>query len=283
MAEWPSLRYGISAGVALANALALAGLYVFETKDAVRLAPRGVSPAQVPYLLKVLTETGWLLRLRHGLYAVTGRLPGGVDVPPFVIATSLVTPSAISHWSALAHHDLTVSAPLVVTATTTRSVVTPSMRTGCKDSGHHVLHVAGIDCRYVTVIPKRFGFGIDMVWLDERFRVPITDRERTVLDLFAMSRHFGGVGEGLAVLDDALAALDLEKLIDYALLYRSTPLAKRLGWSLERADIEIKALMPLLQLPAYSYSLLDPSQPRREERDRRWKLIVNLVTDDDRG
>ena len=283
MDERSSTGYGVSAGVALANALAHAGLYVFETQDAQRLAPSGIEKTRVPYLLKVLTDAGWLVRLRRDLYAGTGRLPGGVDIPPFVIATSLVTPSAISHWSALAHHDLTDQTPLVVTATTTRRVVTPSICTGRKGESRHVWHVAGIDCRYVTVIPQRFGFGIDMVWLDERFRVPVTDRERTVLDLFAMPRHFGGVGEGLAVLDRALAALDLERLVGYALRYQSTTLAKRLGWSLERAGVEIKTLMPLLELPAVSYSLLDPGRPRRGEHDRRWKLIVNIAADDDRG
>jgi predicted transcriptional regulator of viral defense system len=59
----------------------------------------------------------------------------------------------------------------------------------------HVWRVAGLDFRYVTVIPERFEFGIERIWLDESFRIPITDRERTVLDLFAMPRLFGGIGE----------------------------------------------------------------------------------------
>ena len=54
------------------------------------------------------------------------------------------------------------------------------------ERGHHLWHAAGLDFRYVTVVPKRFDFGIEQVWLDERFRVPVTDRERTVLDLFAL-------------------------------------------------------------------------------------------------
>ncbi len=44
------------------------------------------------------------------------------------IATSLVSPSAIAHFSALAHHGLTDQIPQVISAITTRKVVVPSMR-----------------------------------------------------------------------------------------------------------------------------------------------------------
>lgn len=279
MDEGTSGRYGISRGVALARALALAGLYIFRTEDAVRLAPAGVSPTQVPYLLKALTDAGWLIRLRRGLYAGTGQLPGGVDVPPFVLATALFEPSAIAYWSALSHHDLTDQVPVVVTVATPCKVVTPSMRTGGAHAQRHLWHVAGIDCRFVTLREQRYRIGLETVWLGERFRVRITDRERTVLDLFAMPRVFGGASEGLAVLDRALGTLDLKKLIGYALQYGSTTLAKRLGWALEQAGVELSVLMPLLELPAASYGLLDPGGPRRGPHDRRWKLTVNLTAD----
>lgn len=108
-------------------------------------------------------------------------------MPPFAIATSLVKPSAIAHLSALAHHDLTDQIPRVVSAITPRKVVVPSMRGARKGpEDQHVWRVTGLDLRYVVVIPERFELGIEMIWLDERFRIPITDRERTVLDLFAM-------------------------------------------------------------------------------------------------
>lgn len=277
MDETVSGQYGMAHGVALAKALATAGLYIFHTDDALRLAPSGVSPTQVPYLLKVLTDAGWLIRLRRGLYAGTGHLPGGVDVPPFVLATALVTPSAIAYWSALSYHDLTDQVPLVVTVVTPRKVVTPSMRVAGEHDKRHTWRVAGVDCRFVTVSEQRYAIGLEWAWFAERFRASITDRERTVLDLFAMPRLFGGVSEGLAVLERALTTLDLEKIIAYALRYRSTTLAKRLGWALEQSGVELSVLVPLQQVPASSYGLLDPGAPRRGRHDRRWKLIINLA------
>jgi predicted transcriptional regulator of viral defense system len=270
-------EYGVSAGVALAASLAKAGLYIFSTARAAELAPEGVDPQRVRFLLKSLADAGWIVRLRRDLYAGTGRLPGGVDVPAFAIATALFTPSAVSHVSALAHHDLTDQVPLVVTVSTPEKVVTPSMRKGAAlGEGRHIWHVDGIDCRYVTVIPSRFGIGVETIWIEERFRVGITDRERTVLDLFALPRMFGGMSEALSVLERHRDRLDLEKLVDYARRYDSVAVAKRLGWSLDHAGVDMKVLMPLLEVPTSHYSPLDPGRVRRGDHDKRWMIIANL-------
>jgi predicted transcriptional regulator of viral defense system len=269
-------KYGRSAGVDLAAALAFAGLLIFRTEDALRIAPPSIPRDQVPYLLKVLTDAGWLIRLRRGLYAGTGQLPGGVDIPPFVLATALVSPSAIGLWSALAYHDLTDQVPIIVTAITPRKVVTPTMRGGGAAGRRHVWRVADIECQFVTLSEQRYGIGLERQWISEQFAFSVTDRERTVLDTFAMPGRFGGISEGLGVLDRALATLDVGKLIDYALQYGSQTLIKRLGWSLEQAGAEMTALMPLLQAASTSYGVLDPGRPRRGEHDRRWRLIVNL-------
>jgi predicted transcriptional regulator of viral defense system len=282
MDKRPTGEYGLSRGIALASSLAEAGLYVFTTEDAVRLRADDVSPTTVRYLLKLLTDAGWIIRLRRGLYAGTGRLPGGVDVPPFVIATSLVSPSAVAFFSALAHHGLTDQIPRVITAITPRKVVVPSMREAGQmtgQRGQHLWHAAGLDFRYVAILPKRFSFGIEPVWLDERFRVPVTDRERTVLDLFALPRLLGGPGEGLAVLERVGEGIDLEKLVSYALRYDSVAVAKRLGWSLEQTGTGGSVLIPLAELPTSHFTALDPGRVRRGPRDRRWMIIDNRVED----
>ena len=85
------------------------------------------------------------------------------------------------------------------------------------------------------------------------------------------------------MLDRALDTLDLEKLVDYALQYGSRTLVKRLGWSLARAGTDMSVLMPLLEVPSSSYSVLDPGRPRRGQHDPRWKLIVNLGAAGGRG
>ena len=246
MDERPTREYGLSAGIALADA----GRYVFTTDDAVGLRPGDVRPETVPRLLKSLADAGWIIRLRRGLYAGAGKLPGRVDVPPFAIATSLVKPAAVAHLSALARHGLTDKIPRVASATTPRKVVVPSMRGARALEGPHVWHSAGLDFRYVVVAPKHFDLGVEMIWLGERFRVPISDRERTVLDLFAMPRLFGGLGEELRVLERAQGEIDVPRLVGYALRYGSVSVAKRLGWSLEATGAGPAVLAPLRDLRA---------------------------------
>jgi predicted transcriptional regulator of viral defense system len=202
-------------------------------------APRGVNPSQVPYLLKVLTDAGWLIRLRRGLYAGTGQLPGGVDVPPMVIARALVTPSTIGLVSALAYRGLSDQVPRVISVVTPKKVVTPTMRGGSRHGAprRHVWHVAGIDCRFTTVRQDRYQLGLERAWIEDGFSFSITDRERTVLDLFAVPRQFGGITEGLDVLDRDLASIDVDKLVDYAIRYGSATVSRRVGWCLAHTGV----------------------------------------------
>lgn len=153
------------------------------------------------------------------------------------------------------------------------------MRSASVKDGRHLWHAAGLDFRYITVIANRFGFGIQTVWLDERFRVSITDRERTLLDLFALPRMFGGLGEGLAVLDRAKDEIDIERLVEYAIRYDSMALAKRLGWSLEETGTDPSMLTRLLELSVSYHSPLDPGRARRGRHDRRWMIIDNRAED----
>jgi len=67
--------------------------------------------SEPPRLLSALVAGGCLPRLRRGLYGCTGDLAGTVSIHPYAVATSLVSPSAISHWSTLSHHGFTEQVP----------------------------------------------------------------------------------------------------------------------------------------------------------------------------
>ncbi len=110
---------GVSHGVHFLGALSREGRTVFSTSEAKEFATSvGVPEGYLNNLLGSLVRDGWLLRLRRGLFARFGSGPGDFQVHPFAIATNLVKPSAISHWSALNHHGLTEQIPRVVTAFT---------------------------------------------------------------------------------------------------------------------------------------------------------------------
>jgi predicted transcriptional regulator of viral defense system len=261
----------------LLRGLAGEGKLVFSTSEARDVAVRaGVPEAYVRELLTRMVQSGRLRRLKRGLYGACELATGELAAHPFLIATHLVTPSAISHWSALSYHGLTDQVPRIVTAFTPKKVVTPSMRRSHpKDRLPHAWEVAGIRYEYVSVKREHF-FGIEEIWVDENSKIPIADRERTVLETFVSPRFFGGIGEGLAVLEDHVHTLLVGNLVTYALRYGKISVAKRVGWALERAGAAESVLQPLLDMPATGYHALDPTRPRRGPADKRWMIQDNL-------
>jgi predicted transcriptional regulator of viral defense system len=271
--------YADNLGLRLLRGLADEGRYVFTVEEAKAVAVQlGISEGYLRLLLFRLARSGWVVRLRRGLYASMSGTPWEVQVHPFVVATRLVSPSAVSHWSAMSHHGLTEQIPQAVTAFTTQKVVTPSMRSGRagKKPGAHAWEVAGIRYEYTTVEPEHF-FGIEEVWVDQFFRVPITDRERTMLEGFISPRMFGGMSEVLGILDEHAHELELQKLVDYALRYGKASVIKRLGWSLEQVGTPADLLKPLEEVPVSGFRVLDPTRPERGPCDTRWRIQNNLA------
>lgn len=132
-----------------------------------------------------------------------------------------------------------------------------------------------MEYEYYTVAADRF-FGIEEVWVDEHFRIPIYDRERSLLDGFAAPRLFGGLAEALGILEEHSGELDLEKLVRYALRYGKASVAKRLGWALDRAGAPRRVTAPLAKLPMDGARVLDPTRPREGKYDERWMVQENL-------
>ncbi len=262
----------------LLRAILEQGLVVFSIDEARSVAQQEAIPARsVAPLLMNLSRSGWVSRLRRGLYVVSEPVRGTASAHSFTIATHLVTPSAISHWSALHYHGLTEQIPRVVTAFTPRKVVTPGMRRPAATDRRrkHAWTIRGVRYEFVTVRPKYF-FGIEQIWVDEHSGVSMTDRERTVLETFISPRAFGGMGQAIGVIQDHLDSLRTDKLISYALRCGTVAAAKRLGWTLEHAGLDERDLAPLLELSSSGYHLLDPVHPRAGPRERRWMIQNNL-------
>lgn len=278
MAPFPN-SYSGRQGLALLEGLDERGRLVFTVADAIDAgAKRSLAARQIYHVLLRLEAAGWIRRIRRGLYAVTGKFPGSIAAHDYAIATALYTPSALSHRTALQLHGLSEQVPQIITCTTTAKVVTPAMRSqGPKQRRRaSTWEVDGLRIQYVSIRPARF-FGVEEIWVDDRTRVPVTDRERTVLDLFANPSRAGGFGEALAILETHHPELDIAKLISYTLRLGVVVVGKRLGWALETFGVADDLLAPLIALPATGIQALDPQRERRGTAIRRWKLIDNLA------
>ena len=260
----------------------LRGKRIFTIPDAKEAALLENIPfKQLNKILSNLTKQKQAIRLRRGVYISTGLLGPDIHaIHPFVISAYLIQPSVISHWSALHHHGLTEQIPLNVTASTTKKFITPSMRETVTNSNHqqkHAWEIEGIRYEYIHT-QKEHYFGHEIIWLNEHFQVSITDKERTLLDLFVTPKLFGGFGESLGILESALPTIDLTKLIMYAIKYDQKSTVKRLGWALEQFGVPVKKLAPLLNIPISYYCPLDPSGPATGPCDNRWMIQNNLIS-----
>ncbi len=208
------------AGIRLLEAVAEEHGEIFTSAEAAQVASRlGLSRVHTRKLVSRLASGGYLRRLRNRLYAVGPRF-GSPGVPhAFAVATHLVQPSAISHWSALHHWGLVDQVPLVVSASTPKSVTPPELRDGRRErmmkQGHSAWVIDGVRYEYIR-IPEQDMFGIRDVWVDDRTQVPMFDAERALLDAFVHLRGFGQSGLGMQILTERGDQVDFEKLMEYA-------------------------------------------------------------------
>lgn len=233
----------------------------------------GIAASYVVTLLHRLQRAGFLSRVKRGVYAFAESIPGRTEAHPFSIATALVESCAISGWAALNHHGLTEQIPHMITLTTSKKVVTPSMR-GASNTAPSIWEVSGNRYEIVSIAPVNF-FGCEELWLGDA-RVQILDRERALLDCFASPRKFGSLSEALGILEEHLHELDLQRLISHALRFSKQVVAKRLGYALELLGVDPDAIEPLRALPMLGYRALDPTRQESGVRDRRWQVVVNL-------
>ena len=269
--------YAQSQGMALLNRVVEEVGPLFTIEEAqTAAAALDLTPQRVRALLSQLAQAGWLERLKRGTYAVTTPVFSAA-LHPYAVAAALVSPLAISHWSALAHHGFTTQIPPMVQASTTATVITPEMRQGAayRPRGRAAWRALGLEFEFIHVQEKRF-FGFQEEWVSQWRRVAITDPERTLLDLFAAPQVFGSLQMGLETLEAQLHRLDPDKLAAYALRYEVGAVIKRLGWALETFGAPESAVAPLQAYPLQTYSQLDPTGPSGGTPITRWQLRNNL-------
>jgi len=264
-------------GIELVRLLAAEGYRIFSVEIARKFSARaGIKDEYLLEALFHLRRNGWIDSIHRGLYAITPAVPGLATAHEFEIAMALVSPAAISHWSALHYHGLTEQAPRRVFVLTTTDVSIPRVRNDEKEITDSGYTVGDTLYQFIRVKQDRF-FGTQNIWVGDA-RVTITDPERTLLDGLAMPKRCGDFAEVLHSFEVRGNDLHIERIVGYA-LRMDTVVAKRLGWVLESLDLgnESPALMEVLsKIPIKGYGTLDPDGPRNGPRNRRWMIQENL-------
>ena len=261
-------------GIELFRLLAEEGHRVFTTAKARELAPRvGIEDSYLLECLHHLRRNRWIVPLRRGLYALSSTTPGIHDAHEFEIAMSLVSPAAISHWSAIHHYGLTEQVPRTVFVLTTTEALVPRNRSSNSGRSRKGCRIGETTYRFIQVRPQRF-FGARRAWVGDA-RVWITDLERTLLDGLNMPRYCGDFAEVLHAFEAGIEQLDVERIAEYA-SRMSTVTSRRLGWALERNGVSGPVVDRLCDIPLKGRHKLDPSGPATGTVNRRWMLLENV-------
>ncbi len=210
-------------------------------------------------------KQGWLTRVRRGLYLpvpLQARSADDVVEDPWVIAARLFEPCYISGWSAAEHWGLTEQIFRTVVVVTTRFISKRKFKMQSTEF-------------WVKRVAERHLFGTKTVW---RAKMPIrvADPAKTVVDML----DDPAIGGGVRVVEDVLKAYlaspnkDTERLLDYANRMRNGAVFKRLGYLMERADLNDRALLKKIRSQlTWGNAKLDPALPA-DRLITRWRLWV---------
>lgn len=245
-----------------------AGKEVYTFKEICKLS--GVKGGYARKVVSRLEKANRLIRLEKGKYLY---VPEGFEKNwsgnSLLIASCLVSPYAISYWTALNHFQFTEQIPSTVFVQTTVRKFNSEME------------ILGVKYKFITVSKRKY-YGIINIW-EGNHKIRITGKEKTIVDCLDYPEYCGGIIEAAKALNTGFKnqELDLNKLIHYAKKLGNKTVLKRLGYLITRLGINItaKQINELAAGVGEGYSLLDSSQPKTGKLDPKWKLKINIPPD----
>ena len=221
-------------------------------------------------ILQSLVRKGWLVRAGHGKYLLIppewGATPLG-ESNTLALASQLTTDGYIAFSTAAAHWALT---------TQMRSVIWIVTRTHARNR-----HINDSEVRFAR-LPAKAIFAIERVEI-YGYPVPMSDREKTVLDCIAYPDRAGGISEASAILAKAARHWRWDKAVEYKERLGNIALIQKVGYLCDAAHIEMPSLLRSrlrTRLKPSSRTYLVPrTRGNIETRyDREWGVVVNVDT-----
>jgi predicted transcriptional regulator of viral defense system len=251
------------------------GLYdesksLFTSEDAVRLT--ALSGNTLNVLLSRLVKKGIITRLKSGLFNIVPFELGSESMylsERELIAESIVHQKGltendyyISHGTAFELHQMVTQPQLTVSCSVTKRIPNENVH-GTQINFH--------------VVKKEQIFGIQKFWIGKDKAVQMSDLERTIIDGLKNPLYCGGiieVAKGLWMKKDAI---DIKRIITYALLLDSGVVIRRLGYLLEIFNLGTQEDRELLEKKlTKTYTLLDPNLFQEGKYLAKWKLRLNV-------
>ncbi len=135
--------------------------------------------------------------------------------------------------------------------------------------------MSGIPFKLLKISPKRM-YGLEKIKIKDS-EINVSDKERTLVDLFYFSDPVGGLKKAFEILKSQvkMKKVDLGKFVKYALRFPSISTRKRIGFALEQCGVSDAAFAPLVKnVKKTSLITLYGSKSRKGAINDKWKVIL---------
>lgn len=208
-----------------------------------------------------LKQRNLIKEIEKGKYLVLGFEPHRVLANPLFIASQIVYPSYVSFRSMLHYYGFTEQTPFTVYAATTKR--------------KKEIEFERYRYKFIALAPHKF-FGYKKEMIGES-PVLIAEKEKAIIDSFDEPKYAGGFFEAAKALFNAKGEIDNKKLIDYALKMNNKTLCSRLGFLLEKYQMETAGLESAIST---SFILLNPDKTKSRRWNKKWRVNVNVGDDE---
>jgi predicted transcriptional regulator of viral defense system len=227
-----------------------------------------ISPAKERDLLRRLARSGWIVRLRRGLYLVPSRIPAGRYSPGVYLALQklmedcrgtyqICGPSAFSYYGF------------------SEQITNTTYVYNNRISGERVIG----SLRYVLikVADTRLG-GIDLFATPNGAQAVYSSEARTLVDAVYDWSRFNSLPRGYDWIRDFVSdRKKVQGLVDTTLSFGNQATLRRIGYLLQSLELPsriVRRLKPALN-PSKALIPLFPNKPQRGRVNREWGLIIN--------
>jgi len=238
------------------------GIKAFTVDDARHLLK--TSDETLWRVLHKLTRKGRIQRIKRGHYAL---VPARAGYQPrwreqaYTFLEEMLEEYYVGYWTAMSHWNMTEQTPRTVFVATTRR-------------NRDFVYDDTVPIHFVTLNPRKLYGWVYAAAGGNKFRV--SDPEKTAVDSMDLPRHSGGIPEAAKSLH---YLHDWDKVIEYADRLGNRTVHKRLGYLIQRLDIDApsQTLRRLKAGISSGYVWLDPTAPKEAlGRDATWRLKINV-------
>ena len=218
-------------------------------------------------LLIYMAQRGLLLRIKDGLYNL---IPYEKNVEEYfpnwhLTAEAIVHPKNyyIGFYSALDIHGLITQPSLTEQIVTEKQIVPKNQL------------VKKVKFEFITFNKNKF-FGYERTWIDDFNKINCSDIEKTLIDCLYKPNYSGGISEIAKAIYKCREKIKPDKIIHYLEKFDAQVVYKRMGFLLQHLDI-LPALTKEIQTKLTdSYTLIDPSLPKKGKHYSAWKIVDNI-------